>query len=134
MFKMATVFAAGLALIAMATGCTESKTDIINHTNAVYKNIKVIVTDEEISAMIPDDTMAALADAERVYLEAVQVLEQSDSIDSATGRNALLTIVTCADVILKVIDTLDVLEKYEPVITAARLSVKLLRSNISIST
>ncbi|MGD9825771.1 hypothetical protein [Desulfobacter sp.] len=130
MNRTAAMFAAALGLIALIQSCTDNKTTIINRTNAIYTNIKLIVTDPDVSAMISEDAMRNLAEAERVYLEAVQVLENAD-LDSESGKNALGIIVDCADTILVVIDALDVMEQYEPVITAARLSVKLLRTNIS---
>lgn len=129
MSKTIAMFAAALALIAITPACTDNKTTILNRTNAIYKNIKLIVTDPEIAAMISDDAMATLAEAERVYLLAVQAFENVE-LDSDNGKSALQTIVDCADIILTVIDTLDVLDQYEPVITTARLSVELLKVNI----
>ncbi len=130
MSRTAAMFAAALGLIALTQSCTDNKTTIINRTNAIYANIKLIVTDKAVSSIISDDAMGRLAEAERLYLEAVQVLESAD-LTSDDGKSALQTIVDCADIILTVIDTLDVLDKYEPVITAARLSVELLKTNIS---
>lgn len=131
MLKMATVFAAGLSLIAL-TGCQlNNKEDVLNRTNAIYKNIKVIVTDEEVSALLSDDAKEKLKEAERIYLAAVQTLEASEGVSSSKGKVALCTIVSCADTILSVIDTLNITGKYEPVITAARVATKLLKTNIS---
>lgn len=130
MSRTAAMLAAALALIALTPACVaDNKETIINRTNAIYTNIKLIVTDPDVSAMISEDAMKSLIEAERVYLEAVQALENAD-LDSAAGKSALQTIVGCADTILAVIDALDMLDQYEPVIAAARLSIKLLKVNI----
>ena len=81
--------------------------------------------------MISEDATAALVEAERIYLEAVQALEESEDLNCDTGKAALQTIVSCADTVLRVTDTIDVLEEYEPVITAVRVPVKLLKTNLS---
>lgn len=130
MSRTAAMLAAALALIALTPACVaDNKETIINRTNAIYTNIKLIVTDPDVSAMISEDAMKGLAEAERAYLEAVQAFENA-GLDSAAGKSALQTIVGCADTILAVIDALDMLDQYEPVIAAARLSIKLLKVNI----
>lgn len=124
------LFAAALALISLSAGCTmDNKDKVIARTNAIYKNIKLIVTDPEIKPLISDDATTALIEAERAYLEAVQLLESS-TLDTDDGRSALSTIVNCADTLLTVIDGLNICGQYEPVITAARLSVGLLKNNL----
>ena len=55
----------------------------------------------------------------------------SKTIAMFAAALALIAITpACTDIILTVIDTLDVLDQYEPVITTARLSVELLKVNI----
>jgi len=131
MVQTISVFVAAMALTSVVIGCNDSKANIINRTNEIYKNIKLIVTDEAVSKTISDDATAALVEAERIYLEAVHALEESEDLNSDTGRAALQTIVTCADTVLTVIDTIDVLEEYEPVITAVGVAVNLLKTNIT---
>lgn len=118
----------GLFIVMPISGCKTNKTEIINRTNAIYKNIKLIVTDPEISPLLSEDAHKSLIEAERMYLEAVQALEESEGINSDSGKSALGTIVSCADTLLSVLDSVGVLDKYQPVITAARVSVKLLKS------
>ncbi len=130
MVQTISIFVAAMALMSVVIRCNDCKSDIINRTNEIYKNIKLIVADEAVSEMISDDAMAGLLEAERIYLEAVQVLESVD-LASAEGKAALLTILSCADTILIVIDTIDVREEYEPVITAVRVALKLLKTNLS---
>jgi hypothetical protein len=129
MVQTISVFVAAMALMSAVVECNDSKSDIIKRTNGIYKNIKLIVTDEGVSEMIPDDAKAGLSEAEQKYLEAVQILEGVD-LASDDGKAALLTIVSCADITLTVIDTIDVREEYEPVITAVRVAVNLLKTNI----
>lgn len=130
MVQTISVFVAAMALMSVVIGSNDSKSDVIKRTNEIYKNVKLIITDQAVSEMIPDDAIAGLLEAERRYLEAVQVLESVD-LTSADGKAALLTIVSCADTTLTVINTIDVLEEYEPVITAVRVAVDLLKTNIS---
>jgi len=131
MVQTMSVFVAAMALTSVVIGCNASKACIINRMNEIYKNIKLIFTDEAISKMISDDATAALVEAERIYLEAVHDLEESEDLNSDTSRAALQTIVSCADTVLAVTDTIDVLEEYESVITAVRVPVDLLKTNLS---
>ncbi|WP_321418978.1 hypothetical protein [uncultured Desulfobacter sp.] len=129
MVQTISVFVAAIALMSVVIECNDSKSDIIKRTNGIYKNIKVIVSDEGVSGMITDDAKAGLFEAEQKYLETVQILESVD-LESADGKAALLSIVSCADTTLTVIDTIDVLEEYEPVITAVRVAVDRIKTNI----
>lgn len=131
MVQTISVFVAAMALTSVVIGCNGSKADITNRTKEIYKNVKLIFTDEAVSKTISDDATAALVETERIYLEAVQALEGSENLNSDTGRAALQTIVSCTDTVLTVIDTIDVLEEYEAVITAVRVSVKVLKTNLS---
>lgn len=131
MVQTIAVFVAGMALTSVVIRHNESKANIINRTNGIYKNIKLIVTDEAVSKMISNDATVALVEAERIYLEAIHAFKESEDLNSHTGIAALQPIVSCADTVLTVIDTIDVPEEYDPVITAVRFSVKLLKTNLS---
>jgi len=89
MVQSISVFVAAMALTSVVIGCNDSKVNIINRTNGIYKNIKLIVTDEAVSKTISDDATAALVEAERIYLEAIQALEESEDLNSDPGRLAL---------------------------------------------
>lgn len=124
------LFAFAMALIVVLPGCMDDQSKVLARTNAIYQNIRLIVTDPEVSAMIPDMAMHKLAKAERIYLEAARILENAD-VGSEHQQTALQTIMDCADIFLTVVDDLGKLApQYQPAITATRLSVKLLKANI----
>lgn len=121
------LFLVAVALVTMAwitTGCRDTE-KIIKTSNALYLDIKTIVTDPEVAAGIPPATMERLADLERTYLEAVQVLR--DRPDSAEPLDML---VFCADEILTIINGTPMTGKYQSAVAAIRISIGILRNHL----
>jgi len=120
-----------LAVILMAMtvspGCTETK-DLVKTSNALYLDIKTIVTDPEVAAGIPPETMARLASLERTYLEAANVLR-----DRPESTEPMEVLAYCADEILTLLTGMTVTGKYQSAISAVRISVKLLRNHVGAS-
>lgn len=129
MSRTITMWMAALALIGLTSGCMDNKKSLLNNVNAVYTNVKLIVNDPVVREMISDDAWEGLKEAETAYLSAVLILNETE-LDSEDGKTALATIVSCADILLTIVDGLNVCGQYEPVITAARLSVGLLKNNL----
>jgi hypothetical protein len=122
-----TILVGTALLLAMAwtsTGCTDTD-KIIKTSNALYLDIKTIVTDPEVAAGIPPSTMARLADLERNYLEAVQVLR-----DRPESTEPLDVLVYCADEILIIINGAPLPAGYQSAVAAIRISIGILRNHL----
>jgi len=122
-------FILALIMVSMATvffGCTEDPDKMLKTTNALYLDIKTVVTDPEIKPMIPDKTIERLAVVEQVYLKAANTL----SLNGSETQKPLTTIVGCADEILDIIGTLVLDGRYDRQLAAIRFSVKILKNHL----
>jgi len=129
--EMKTLFILALFMVSMATvffGCTEDPDKMLKITNALYLDIKTVVTDPEIKPMIPDKTVERLVVVEQVYLKAASALKSNKS----DAQRPLATIVGCADEILDIIGTLVLDGSYDRQLAAIRLSVKILKNHLQL--
>lgn len=113
------------------SGCKTSKDALLVEMDAIYLDIKTVVTDPDVEPLISVDKMERLKKAEQLYLKAVRVLKSLDNFENTDGQLSLEDISSCADTILSIIDSLDVYGRYGPEIAAARISLKVLKNHIS---
>jgi len=112
--------------------CLEDRERVVKTTNAVYLDIKTVVTDPEIKPMIPEKTLDRLAVVEQVYLKAANALQFPEADNTKPNTKPLGAIVYCADEILGIIDSLVLDGRYERQIAAIRLSIKILKNHLPI--
>ena len=122
-------FFMAVALVAVFScvlvGCDDDKT-VFERAEVLRLDIRTIVTDPAIKPMIPETTLARLAMAEKVFLEAKSVY------DSGGGGDVepLALLANSADEIVTILDQLALGGKYEREIAAIRLAVKILRNRL----
>jgi hypothetical protein len=124
-FNLTILFAFLIAGIFL--GCTDSK-EILKTTNALYLDIKTVVTDPAIQPGISTETLDKLVVIEQNYLmAALKLQEMGDG-----NKEPLSIIIGCGDEILGIIDTLVLDGKYERQISAIRLSIKILKNHLQL--
>ncbi len=114
--------------MALGIGCKMSRTKRLETINALYLDIKTIVTDPNVRPLIPPDKMADLAALERIYLEAVMNLEASKAPDDKID---LTTIVDCGSALLGIIDEIALDGKYARQLEAVQLGIKVLKNHLT---
>lgn len=116
-------------LLSLFYSCDEpDKESILKKTNLVYVNIKMIVTDEYISTLIPEKYHEVLKEVEIEYLAAIEIL-QENSLEDIKGETALDTIISCGTKILDILDDTVLPEKYKTKIEVSRSLLKVLLAN-----
>ena len=123
---MSRIWLAAMVLTGLLSlfGCDGMNKDrVIVKTNAIYKNVKVILTDPVVGERLSEERKEQLRIVERVYLEAAERLEGLESLDGVEGKEILGEIVECCEILLDVIDGLEVGEEYEEVVEVVRLRV-----------
>jgi hypothetical protein len=119
-------FALVIIISGIFYGCTEDREKMVRTTNAIYLDIKTVVTDPTVKPMIPEKTLGRLVVVEQVYLNAAKTLKEP-GIDSA---EPLTIIINCADEILDTINILVLDEKYEKQLAVIRFSIKILKNHL----
>ena len=113
------------ALIGLTAACDEVTPEKAAKTiNAIYLDIKTIVTDPEVRAPISDEDMFNLQSAERKYLIAAEKYKLYG------GAEHIDTIMLCADTFLSVFveDKLD--ERQQQRLAAVRVAIKVLKNHL----
>lgn len=124
-FNLTILFAFLIAGIFL--GCTDSK-EILKTTNALYLDIKTVVTDPAIQPGISTEALDKLVVIEMNYLMAASKLKEVGAAD----MKPLSVIISCADEILGILDALVLDGKYERQISAIRLSIKILKNHLQL--
>ncbi len=115
--------------MALGIGCKMSRPKRLETINALYLDIKTIVTDPTVRPMIPPEKMAELAELERVYLETVMKLQASQVPEDQAD---LSVIVDCGTALLGIIDELVLDGKYNKQMQAIQLGIKVLSNHIKL--
>lgn len=126
---MKKLLAALAALAIVGMGCVQPSgpvTDnkVLKTANAIYLDIRTVVTDPEVMPMFTPGEIERLADLERKYLEVADTLRAFPDDSEAIEQLSWI-----AAEILYVINSVQV-EKYRPYVAAIRISIKLLRNHI----
>jgi hypothetical protein len=119
------VLLALIVLSAFALFSCNSEERLIRVSNAIYLDVKTVVTDPAIMEDISPEKLEKLAELERTYLEAVSILKRMPK-----DEGALTMLVFCADELLIIVDDLDKYGKYKDVVTTIRISTKLLKNHM----
>jgi hypothetical protein len=119
------VLLALIVLSAFALFSCNSDERLIRVSNAIYLDVKTVVTDPAIMEDISPEKLEKLAELERTYLEAVSILKRMPK-----DEGALTMLVFCADELLIIVDDLDKYGKYRDVVTTIRISTKLLKNHM----
>lgn len=106
------------------TGPPVTENKVLKTANAIYLDIRTIVTDPEVKPMFTDKELDRMAELEQEYLEAAKILRAFP--DDAGAIDQLSWVAT---EILYTINAVKV-EKYRPYVAAIRISIKLLRNHI----
>lgn len=124
-------FFATLFLMALALGCVPKSGDpvtesrVLKTANAIYLDVRTVVTDPEVKPLFFPRDLEKLADLEQQYLEAAAVLELYPSDAGAIAKVSYL-----GGELLGLLDEVVVVEKYRSYLAAIRISIKLLRNHI----
>jgi len=135
-------YAAIMFMIMMSISCVSKQVnladnpeDLVKRTNAIYLDIKTVVTDPEVQPLLSSDTMMMLKDLEQKYLFAANALKGLEFSET----DPTVTIVNCTDTILNIIDYVvlqqtntEKINKYAKHIAAVRISLKVLRNHIQL--
>ena len=126
---MKKLIAALAILTIVGFGCVQSsgpvsENKVLKTANAIYLDVRTVITDPEVMPMLAPAELDRLADLERKYLEVADTLRAFPDDSEAIEQLSWI-----ATEILYVINDVYV-EKYRPYVAAIRISIKLLRNHI----
>ncbi len=105
-------------------GC---KTDeVLRSANAIYLDIKTVVTAPGVREKIPPVVMVRLAQLELIYLSAAQDIKAT----GVENSRPITVVVDCADEFLQIINTMALNGKYEKEIKAIGIAIDVLKNHI----
>lgn len=102
---------------------TESK--ILKTTDAIYRDIRIVVTDPEVRPMFSQNELDKLAELEKQYLEVVEILVEYPSDEDAIQRISWL-----ATEVLGIFEQVTFVDKARPYIAAIRISIQILKNHL----
>lgn len=102
---------------------TESK--ILKTTDAIYRDIRIVVTDPEVRPMFSQNELDKLAELEEQYLEVVEILVEYPSDEDAIQRISWL-----ATEVLGIFEQVTFVDKARPYIAAIRISIQILKNHL----
>jgi hypothetical protein len=106
------------------TGCRDPDVDKAFKTaDKLYRSVKIVVTDPEVSALIPDKTMGKLAALEKKYILGKSLINELSAVE---GKDALTILAECSDEVLDILADLTS-DKHKDQITIIRNAVKVLQ-------
>ena len=114
------LIAGGITLI---PSCQDDAESLFKKADIMYLDIKTIVTDPAVASFIPEATMQRLSVAEQAYLKASALKDQDN-------ETALKMLANVADEVLKLVEDLQVAEKYQAQVDAIRVVLKILKNHI----
>ena len=114
------LIAGGITLI---PSCQDDAESLFKKADIMYLDIKTIVTDPAVASFIPESTMQRLSVAEQAYLKASALKDQDN-------ETALKMLANVADEVLKLVEDLQVAEKYQAQVDAIRVVLKILKNHI----
>ena len=114
------LIAGGITLI---PSCQDDAESLFKKADIMYLDIKTIVTDPAVASFIPETTMQRLSVAEQAYLKASALKDQDN-------ETALKMLANVADEVLKLVEDLQVAEKYQAQVDAIRVVLKILKNHI----
>ena len=114
------LIAGGITLI---PSCQDDAESLFKKADIMYLDIKTIVTDPAVASFIPEATMQRLSVAEQAYLKASALKDQDN-------ETALKMLANVADEVLKLVEDLQVAEKYQAQVDAIRVVLKIIKNHI----
>jgi hypothetical protein len=122
-----------LAIVALCfAGCigtqsgdpvTENK--VLKTADAIYRDIRIVVTDPEIKPMFSPKELEQLAELEDRYLAVVDVLKQYPDDAEAIQKISYL-----ATEVLGIFEQVTFVDKARPYVAAIRISIQILRNHL----
>jgi hypothetical protein len=114
----------GIGCVQESSGpVTENK--VLKTTNAIYLDIRTVVTDPEIRPMFSPKELEKMAELEDRYLDVVDVLKQYPDDAEAIQKISYL-----ATEVLGIFEQVTYVEKVRPYVAAIRISIQILRNHL----
>lgn len=98
---------------------------VLKTTNAIYRDIRIVVTDPEIKPMFSPKELEKLAELEDRYLDVVDVLKQYPD-----DAEAIQKVLYLATEVLGIFEQVTFIEKSRPYVAAIRISIQILRNHL----
>lgn len=120
-----------LAIICfLGIGCVQSEgpvntNRVLKTTQAIYLDVRTVVTDPEVMPLFAPAELERLADLERQYLEVAERMEAFPDDGEAIEQVSYL-----AGEILGIIDEVEFVDGAKPYIAAIRISIQLLKNHL----
>lgn len=120
-----------LAVLAIVGfGCVQSsgpvtENKILKTTNAIYLDVRTVVTDPEVMPLFTAEELERLAELEKRYLQVADTLRAFPD-----DAEAIEQISWIATEILTIIGDVESIEKYQPYVAAIRISIQVLRNHL----
>jgi hypothetical protein len=102
---------------------TENK--VLKTADAIYRDIRIVVTDPEIQPMFSPKELEQLASLEDRYLDGVDVLKQYPDDAEAIQKISYL-----ATEVLDIFEQVTFVDKARPYVAAIRISIQILRNHL----
>jgi hypothetical protein len=99
--------------------------NILKTTDAIYRDIRIVVTDPEVKPMFSQKELEKMAKLEAQYLDVVETLQMYPN-DSA----AIQQISWLATEVLGIFEQVAYVEKTRPYIAAIRISIQILKNHL----
>lgn len=119
-----------LVLVMVGLGCTQSsgpvtENKVLKTADAIYRDIRIVVTDPEIKPMFSPKELEQLAELEDRYLAVVDVLKQYPDDAEAIQKISFL-----ATEVLGIFEQVTFVDKARPYVAAIRISIQILRNHL----
>jgi predicted RNA-binding protein with EMAP domain len=120
-----------LAIICfLGIGCAQSEgpvteNKVLETTQAIYLDVRTVVTDPEVMPLFTDKELERLAELEKRYLQVADTLRAFPD-----DAEAIEQISWIANEILTIIGEVESIEKYQPYVAAIRISIQVLRNHL----
>jgi hypothetical protein len=127
---MKKLIAALTILAIMGFGCVQSsgpvsENKVLKTADAIYRDIRIVVTDPEIKPMFSPKELEQLAELEDRYLAVVDVLKQYPDDAEAIQKISFL-----ATEVLGIFEQVTFVDKARPYVAAIRISIQILRNHL----
>lgn len=114
----------------LAIGCVKpngpaTENSVLKTANAIYLDIRAVVTDPEVKPMFSPKELGKLAELEERYLSGVDMLKQYPDDAEAVQKISYL-----ATEVLGIFEQVTFIDKVGPYVAAIRISIKVLRNHL----
>lgn len=99
--------------------------NILKTTDAIYRDIRIVVTDPEVKPMFSPEELEKMAKLEAQYLDVVETLQMYPN-----DADAIQQISWLATEVLGVFEQVAYVEKTRPYIAAIRISIQILKNHL----